>query len=217
MLLSAQPGSAKFNIIGDIAGRYNELIKLLSIMPPCDKIILVGDLVDRGPDSKKVVELAMKGEYNGVPIVTIKGNHEDMFVGMYETQAIGFPQNGQQATLKSYGVTDAGDLPESHVEWMNSLPLCFRSEGLFVSHAPWVSPKLPETPEDLEDLNYGYEQMILWNRNSPLEVPGMFQVFGHNSKMEKYGDWGYCIDASSQKVLTGITFPNKTIFQVEYE
>ncbi len=206
----------KFNIIADIAGRYNELIKLLSIMPPCEKIIFVGDLVDRGPNSKKVVELAMKGEYNGTPIITLKGNHEDMFVGMWVTGSIGYPQNGQIPTLKSYGVTNPADLPVSHVNWMSELPLFFQSEGLLVSHAPWVSNKLPQSGY-LQSLNYLQEQALIWNRNDPIEIPGVFQVFGHNHVMKAYGEWAICLDDCRYKKLTGMTWPSKGLYQINYE
>ncbi len=206
----------KFNIIGDIAGRYTELQKLLTIMPPCEKIILVGDLVDRGPDSKKVVEWAMKGVHNGTPIITLKGNHEDMFIVMWDRDSVGHPSNGQIATLNSYGITNPADLPVTHISWMDKLPLFFQSEGLFVSHAPWIRNTLPD--EDfLEHLNYQQEQAIIWNREEPKEIPGMFQVFGHNHQRQNYGNWAICIDDCSQNVLTGLTFPGKTIYQVQYE
>ena len=48
-----------YNIIGDIAGRFDELMLLLAKMPESDKVILLGDMVDRGSQSKQVIEWAM--------------------------------------------------------------------------------------------------------------------------------------------------------------
>ena len=188
----------KYNIISDIAGRYDELIDLLAIMPPCDKIILVGDLIDRGPKSKEVVELAMS-----MPnAITVKGNHELMMVEAAEGNTMDHLYNGGKATLKSYGITNAYKYPKSHIDWMRNLLLKFEAPGLLVTHAPYKP-----------DLN---EFDTVWNREEPEEIEGVFQIYGHNSNMTKHGDWGMCIDACFDKVLTGITFPNKEIFQVPY-
>jgi serine/threonine protein phosphatase 1 len=209
----------KVNIIADIAGRYNELLKLLEVMPKADKIVLVGDLVDRGPDSKKVVQWAMKGIHNDTPIITLYGNHEDIFVGGYVDQM--YPMeyaenNGYFPTMKSYGVNSPGDYPESHVNWMINLPLFHREEGLFISHAPWLGNRLPETNEDLEKFGK-WRHSIVWNRRPPKKVEGVFQVYGHNHLMEKHDDWGICLDDCANKKLTGFHWPDKSIFQVEYE
>ena len=67
----------KINIIGDIAGRYDELMLLLAKMPEADLIVSVGDMVDRGPKSKEVIEFFMTNP----KAYAIYGNHESM---MYE-------------------------------------------------------------------------------------------------------------------------------------
>ncbi len=207
---------SKINIIADIAGRYNELMKLLEVMPKADKIVLVGDLVDRGPDSKKVVEWAMKGVHEGTPIITLYGNHEDIFVEGY---LYGYPMeyaanNGFMATMKSYNVMFPDDYPESHVRWMTKLPIYHREERLFISHAPWLGNNIPEANN--EDLNK-WKHTLIWNRYPPGKKEGVFQVHGHNHVKEKYDDWGICIDNCSQRVLTGLHWPTKDLYEVAYE
>lgn len=203
----------KINIIADIAGRYNELMKLLEVMPKADKIVLVGDLVDRGPDSEKVVKWAMNGNHDGTPIITLKGNHEEIFIeGYYYGYQMQYADNnGYRATLKSYNVMSATDYPESHVEWMQKLPVFHREDGLFISHAPWLG-ELPETKEEVT-----WEHAAIWNRRPPKKVEGIFQVHGHNHRKEKYDDWGICIDNCAQNVLTGIHWPTKALYEVTYE
>lgn len=64
-------------IIGDVHGEYNKLIKLINSLPTSDptKIFFVGDLIDRGPDSAKVINLIRENKYSA-----IMGNHESLMI-----------------------------------------------------------------------------------------------------------------------------------------
>lgn len=66
-------------VISDIHGCYDEFMRMLELIKfsPSDKLIIVGDMVDRGPDSIKLVEFVMKQSN----IDSILGNHEDMMLG----------------------------------------------------------------------------------------------------------------------------------------
>ena len=55
-------------IIGDVHGEYDLLMKLTKKLPKGRKLCFVGDLIDRGPDSKKVVDFVTKNRH-----VSIKG------------------------------------------------------------------------------------------------------------------------------------------------
>lgn len=204
-----------FNIIADIAGRYNELQKLLDIMPRVDKTILVGDLMDRGLDSKKVIEWAM----NTPNVITLKGNHEIIMINAFHTGYDGYRvQNGYQPTLDSYGINNPNDFPESHIKWMEKLPLYVVAPELFVSHAPWLGA-LPKANEECSK----WEHQIVWNRFPPKKVEGMYQIHGHNTVFKRYRDendledWGICLDNSGNKKLTGLYWPSKDIYEVDYE
>ncbi len=193
-----------YNIIADIAGRYNELMALVEKMPK-GKIILVGDLVDRGPDSMKVVQWAMTTP----DVITLKGNHEQMMIDAYDGDTWDHYSNGARQTLASYGVTNAADYPEHHIEWMRKLPMFFQTDGLFVSHCPWLGlSKLGEVR---------WEHLQLWNREPPKKREGVFQVFGHNHRFEQYGDWAVCLDNCAKQVLTGMSYPDKKVYEVAYE
>lgn len=201
-----------YNIIADIAGRYNELMKLVELMPKDNKIILVGDLVDRGPDSRKVVEWAM----NTPNVITIKGNHEDMMIEAYEIKLSGLDHhyNGGQATMKSYGVSSPSEYPEEHIAWMKNLPVFIMEKGLFVSHAPWIRE---------HELGEIYSEFYtLWNRCYPGYHEGVYQIHGHNTLSQIYindvgVDYARCIDNSGNKVLTGFSWPERHVYEVEYE
>lgn len=158
----------------------------------------VGDLIDRGPDSRGVVEYLMTGQAQGRPWTVTRGNH-DRFLPQYVMQpdwvdpglssrlhwtlhtALGAPE-----TLRSYGVdpTLAPDrmlaeakraVPGAHVAYLASLPLYFLHPLALVVHAG-VRPGV-----DLQDQA---EEDLVWIRqdflNSPLDH-GPLVVHGHTA------------------------------------
>lgn len=158
----------------------------------------VGDLIDRGPDSRGVVEYLMTGQAQGRPWTVTRGNH-DRFLPQYVMQpdwvdpglssrlhwtlhsALGAPE-----TLRSYGVdpTLAPDrmlaeakraVPDAHVAYLASLPLYFLHPLALVVHAG-VRPGV-----DLQDQA---EEDLVWIRqdflNSPLDH-GPLVVHGHTA------------------------------------
>jgi serine/threonine protein phosphatase 1 len=106
--------------IGDIHGQLAQLDALLAVvaLKPEDHLVLLGDYVDRGPDSagviKRIIQLKAKGQ-----VTAIRGNHEDMMLaakggGIDELAEWMF--NGGMETLLSYGGTRASvrDVPAEH-------------------------------------------------------------------------------------------------------
>ncbi|MCJ8277615.1 MAG: serine/threonine protein phosphatase, partial [Bdellovibrionales bacterium] len=90
--------------IGDIHGCAEELNKLISLLPlnSEDTLVFLGDYIDRGPNSKKVVDiiLDLKKNYN---VICLKGNHEAMINEFIDDpsspQAGLFIMNGGSSTL----------------------------------------------------------------------------------------------------------------------
>lgn len=215
------------NIIGDIAGRYDELMELVSIMPE-DEILLLGDLMDRGPKSRQVIEWAMETPN----VKALYGNHEDLMVDFIENIGKGTTRygssiwflNGGGLTLESYGakvgmrLSEAASLvPKEHIEWLKSLPVYLKTDDLFASHAPWSKLHSWDAVNDMND----FDASLIWNRYEPIERD-QFQVFGHNSHWgirwlgDKDNPWAVCLDDSRNEVLTGMHWPSKEIFQVKY-
>jgi hypothetical protein len=213
------------NIIGDIAGRYDELMELLAAMPAASLTLAVGDLVDRGPKSRQVVEWFM-----GDPLSreAVFGNHELMLIEASRDFAFGSHPywyfNGGNTTMESY---NWGAIPEAHLKWLETRPAWYRQDGLFVSHAPVrdVNELPPQYGYNWRDW-YGDESTWPWNRYiSRRPMPGHFMVYGHNShhvehtfiddegEMLKYA---MCIDNSRHKELMGIHWPSRELFSVDY-
>jgi hypothetical protein len=230
-----------FNVIGDIGGEFNAF-KALGMTMPMEKLFLVGDLNDRGPGSKEVIQFCMD---NQEEIKCCHSNHGDMLIDYYEGCEIydqsDFLRNGGIKTLASYGVPHEfinrpmrmkEFIPKDHIDYLKSLPIgYFFKNGAVVSHAALPKEKLETLKIRARDLlidqNSYFEIFELdsdkkfdaiWSRAEPEEVSGVFQIFGHNASwgLKKFGDWAICIDTSKKDILTGINYPTKAIFQVPF-
>jgi serine/threonine protein phosphatase 1 len=152
--------------IGDIHGRLDLLERAAARIEVhaagrVGRVICLGDYVDRGPNSKGVVEFVMRAqeERGWMPL---KGNHEAMMV---EAHAMDDPRqhglwidNGGGATLRSYG----GRAPAEHLAWMSGLPLMVRDDHRLFIHAG----VMPGEPIEAQE-----EKVVLWIRNRFLEAP----------------------------------------------
>lgn len=137
-------------VVGDIHGCYDELCLLLDkIYKDADgkphKIIFVGDYVDRGPDSKLVVDQIIL--LQGVGCVALMGNHEDMILAGDYTYAA--------ETIVSFGGFRGHYIPEEYMNWMRSLPKYYEDDTIIVAHAG-AKPGVP--------MNEQPEMMLLWHR-----------------------------------------------------
>jgi serine/threonine protein phosphatase 1 len=142
-------------IIGDVHGHYEALLKLFEVMAPTtqDAVYFMGDLIDRGPESARVVDFVMQNKYH-----CILGNHEQMMLEALQGGALSsqllqaWLYSGGQATLESYNY----QIPQQHVSWMQNLPLYLDLGNIWLVHAG-LDPQLP-----LED--QGQEQFC-WIRD----------------------------------------------------
>jgi serine/threonine protein phosphatase 1 len=166
------PTSARTYAIGDVHGRLDLVEQAVDMITAHVgdapfRVIFLGDYVDRGPDSRGVIDLLMKLQRQW-PVVCLKGNHEDLML-----QAITDPGGGRlkrwlewggDQTLASYGLHGESDLaaeiPREHVRWMSGLP---RTTG--DGHRIYVHAGLmPGTPVHRQK-----EQTLLWIRERFLQ------------------------------------------------
>jgi serine/threonine protein phosphatase 1 len=166
--------------IGDIHGCYTQLRTLIHrcMAHRGDnpyRLICLGDYIDRGRRSRETVELLIELQAS-LPeqIVCLSGNHERMAMAAARG---GDPRawlaNGGMATLQSYGVGSAEQIPPRHLDWMASLPLSFADEWRFFVHAG-IDPGQPLDAQDKDTL--------LWIREPFLSDPrdhGLLIVHGH--------------------------------------
>lgn len=199
--------------VGDIHGCRQELETLISILKrdanlsPDDTLIFVGDYVDRGPDSKGVIDylLYLREHQN---CIFLMGNHEDMMlwylgvqhgrrrVSLTDTMRFGgaWIPNGGGKTLESYGIADLVEFSKTHQEPIPALreiigPVhldflenlkYYHIEGsnLFVHAGVGWRAYEAETPE--EAVEWSTDENLLWDREAfhrPLKFGTMW--YGH--------------------------------------
>lgn len=99
-----------------------------------DKLFLLGDLVDRGPDSKGVIDLVWKMQQEGYDVHVLRGNHEQMLLNDLENgNSWGYWSD--PAMLKSFGVSDVRGVPEEYVKWIKQLPYFAEADNFLLVHA----------------------------------------------------------------------------------
>src|SRR5437870_632790 len=91
-------------VIGDIHGRYHLLKQLERHVPwnlKKDKIVFLGDLIDRGDGIREVVDEVIRLKSKNPNVVTVRGNHEQMLLDCLDLGDLAWliPENGGQATI----------------------------------------------------------------------------------------------------------------------
>lgn len=193
-------------IIGDVHGCYLTLLALVEKLPKDEPIFFTGDLIDRGPRSKEVVQWLID---NPSKCKSVKGNHEQMLLQCYEKNTMSarssWGWNGGEHTMDSYfpesavpndlyGATDeeveawekikenrnVRKIPKEHIEFFDRMPLFIREDRLFVSHSSW-NPRIPwDRVLEMEDKTGMMGHGLTWNRGIPGILPeNMYHVFGH--------------------------------------
>jgi serine/threonine protein phosphatase 1 len=149
---AAVPPGTRLYVIGDVHGRADllgELHQLIhedayQVQAPRNVAVYLGDYIDRGHDSRGVVELLLRCPLPGFERIHLKGNHEQALLGFLGDIGVGpdWLNFGGAATMRSYGVeppahmTDPEGLARAQGELLRALPrehLRF-FEGLKLAH-----------------------------------------------------------------------------------
>lgn len=173
------PAGRRVYAIGDVHGRLDLLDRLIRMIGSDDakrpaaetEVILLGDLIDRGPDSAGVIARAMTESVGFAPLYTLMGNHEEQLldgVAGDGQMVAGWLFYGGKETLRSFGVPDqilAADdeaaimrsaraaIPSDVVTWMHKLPMTRRIGDYLFVHAG-VRPGIPLNRQDPADLRW---------------------------------------------------------------
>ena len=85
-----------------------------------DELYLLGDYIDRGPDSKGVIDYIWELQDLGYKIHCLRGNHEQMMLeALYDEENLRFwKHHGGKATLKSFNTKDIFNIPKAYFQWM---------------------------------------------------------------------------------------------------
>ena len=213
--------SKRLIAIGDIHGCSVALRALITAIgpQPDDTIVTLGDYIDRGPDSKGVIDqlIELSNRTNLVPLL---GNHEEMMLQVLrgEQPYQAWLRFGGVETLESYGFDgDLDVLPPDHRQFFLTLRDCYLEDNYFFSHAAY-EPMLPldEQPAD----------MLRWHSlRDGVPVPhvsGVQAIVGHTANQDgEVVDMGHliCIDTFCYGggYLTAVDVRERAMWQVTRE
>jgi serine/threonine protein phosphatase 1 len=170
-------------VIGDIHGCYRALSTLAVFVPfqPDDVLITLGDYVDRGPDSRAVLDFLIARRGHG-PLVALRGNHEViMLKARYSAEGLrGWKEMGGDWALRTYaplwrtGTPD--DIPEAHWEFLERhTRRYYEIESHFFVHAN-AHPDVPLAEQP--------DYMLFWEffKNPAPHQSGKVMVCGHTAQ-----------------------------------
>lgn len=180
--------------IGDVHGCFKTLMALLDKLPNKGiglDITFVGDIIDRGADSIKIIGLIMDRGYT-----LIKGNHEDMMIECWNNMGCdGWLGNGGDELAEEFDTMNTWD-PEKYSlirKFIFGLPsfivledYLIEGRKVLVTHAPSIDffPEEKTINIGTNELEYQlgrYEETIIWNRNFPKYSSDVyFNIVGHN-------------------------------------
>lgn len=150
-----------------------------------DKLIFLGDMIDRGPDSKGVMDtiMALQSKFGNDRVIVLAGNHEWLMIdGCISKNYDNFylwMLNGGDTTQNSF---PGGKVTEDYIRWCSSLPLYHEEPRFFFSHAP-----IPSYNKRMKDAPLPFSKSTLiwsfedgdewrWSKHHGNEVVG---VCGH--------------------------------------
>lgn len=166
-------------IIGDIHGCSAALDALLTRFDPVpgkDRLVFLGDLFDRGPDSFGVLKkIRFLAESFGDDFFLLLGNHEDYLLKpqLTKIQRMIWERVGRQATVVSF--ENAGAHMEDSIPWLRDhVRLYWKGEGFQCVHAGLMID--PPEVNDLETMVHSHEIVPLNRYNGPLTITGHIAI-----------------------------------------
>lgn len=196
------PNNQRIYCIGDIHGRADLLARLhekiqmdAELFKGKKTIVYLGDYVDRGDQSRQVIEILLSNPLEDFKAVYLKGNHEQAMLDFieYPEAAAAWLSFGGRETLNSYGIPLAyipsvneltqiaqkldESLPDTHRAFMLNTRYCWQCGSYTFVHAG-IRPGVPLEQQSPEDL--------LWIRDDFLKCTlsfGTIVVHGHSISM----------------------------------
>lgn len=169
--------------IGDIHGcadRLEALIARLDIDAHRDRLLFIGDYIDRGPASRDVIDRILDLRKRLDHVICLLGNHERMFLDhcLFGRGTELFLENGGASTLETYGLPRSRQdrpptLPEQHLQFYQSLLPHYETDHYIFVHAG-LRPGIPVADQDPEDLIWIRQEFIRSTHDFGKRV-----VFGH--------------------------------------
>ena len=186
-------------VIGDIHGCFDELVELLKLIEQDAAqqssgpkyVVFLGDLMDRGPKSKEVIDYLLSYKPDFANPVFLMGNHEEVFLKVLsgsEGALTSWFEFGGRACVRSYGVKNLGEIltnpesllfriqekvPQSHIDFIESFQETFQFGPYLCVHAG-IKPRVPIEKQTTKDLRWIRKEFIKYTKPHPFII-----VHGH--------------------------------------
>lgn len=175
----------RYIAITDIHGELGKLESVLSKIDtrPDDIFVFMGDYIDRGPNSKEVIDKILL-QNNTNKCVYLIGSHEYAYLHSKEDEYYNFLfwNYGGPATVKSYGSFE--NIGKTHGEFFKSLKFYYLTDRYLFVHAG-INPEYPLDKQDETDLVYIRHKFIHSEHKLPQKI-----IFGHTEFDKPYMDSG---------------------------
>lgn len=204
----------RYYAIADLHGRSDLLGKAIdAITNDSDdgvyKTITLGDYIDRGPESRQIIEFLIGQQEADKDFICLKGNHEDMAVQVCSSPTweminwwVG---NGGGATINSYDLYaytgEVHQMDTDHLKWMANLPLYHETEKQLFVHAG-----VPQSGMNLPPKHAHHLQDMMWMRYGKDDGRGWKDkhvVHGHHQFADGPHEWANRTDLDTFAWKTG--------------
>ena len=211
--------AGKSFIVGDVHGCSEMLKRLIDKIewdPSGDRLIFIGDYIDRGPDPKGVVDFVLRLKEDSPLVQCLIGNHEQMLLDyLSNVDPQSFIINGGLSTLRSYKAVRQSErdplIPSSHLAFFSSLLPMIELEQYYIVHAGF-RPNIRIKDQDLFDMAWIRDGFIYSDYDF-----GKMVIFGHtpfDSPMIMKNKIGIDTGAVYGNCLTCIELPEKRFHSV---
>ena len=220
----------RFAIVGDVHGDAVRLARMLeSVLDDHRRVVLVGDYVNRGANSKAVLSLLVQTKRRlRDNLILLAGNHDIATLKYIDEGSLpSFAGRGGMATIRSYVGAATGDLhrqfrrrfPPDHEHLLREqLEVCFESEDLLVSHTGY-DPEAPHDRSCAALVNTPHPE-LLSDPEARLRAPRPTVVFGHyvqTSRRPWHQGPLVCLDTGCGTIngpLTALLLPENSFVSV---
>ena len=158
---------------------FRHLVEEKLRLTPYDELYLLGDYVNKGPDSRGVLDYLMQLQAAGFRVSCLRGNHDQ---NLLEAARSRWPGRGwtvarasQQPTLRSFGVKRAADIPAPYLDWLAALPYDLELPDFMLVHAGYDFALPPDR------IRLDYATMLNTRRYvfDPVRLGGRRLLHGH--------------------------------------
>jgi len=179
-------------VIPDVHGclvTLQSLVEDLIGLKKDDCLIFLGDIIDRGPASKGVMDYVIKLEKSGIKTTVIRGNHEEYMAKVFREEqsksgirkmlnmkSSSFKEwmmYGGAETLQSFNAYTVSAIPEMYIEWIESLQFYLKWKNFLIVHAGFNF--------EIDDI-FSDTQSMMWIREyriDPVKLGGRKIIHGH--------------------------------------